>query len=57
MVAKPSFELIVSLNGLNLAKIHMVAKQLITSLNGMYSLNLAKIHMVAKQPTGYIMLV
>ena len=42
------------MRGLNLAKIHMVAKQ---SKNNDYStsrLNLAKIHMVAKPQTDFI---
>ena len=37
--------------GLNLAKIHMVAKRNVASQSVANSLNLAKIHMVAKQVT------
>ena len=48
MVAKPIISNRLNLHGLNLAKIHMVAKLGVYHYSYALSLNLAKIHMVAK---------
>ena len=48
MVAKLLRVLFLNTSSLNLAKIHMVAKQSVSISDLVSSLNLAKIHMVAK---------
>ena len=49
MVAKLLYFCACAISGLNLAKIHMVAKHYIVRVAPEDSLNLAKIHMVAKR--------
>ena len=56
MVAKPIGLCEVAQRGLNLAKIHMVAKLSPLSFRRLSGLNLAKIHMVAKRPTIHSLL-
>ena len=54
MVAKHGGDEEVEQKGLNLAKIHMVAKLPYWSYSTSNCLNLAKIHMVAKPQTDFI---
>ena len=49
MVAKRQYGALFRPCGLNLAKIHMVAKRMTVKTSPFFCLNLAKIHMVAKQ--------
>ena len=53
MVAKPRIVQMYAHEGLNLAKIHMVAKLVLPIICWSLGLNLAKIHMVAKPLSSY----